>query len=81
MKRATVVAQFKYAAVKRATDGEEWTSFDVWKWNVFKLKWVRMINTACGYSTLANASITAREVSDEIEDMLRNNQKPPEALT
>lgn len=76
---AVVVAQYRWAVVKERTD-ESGKSYDVWEWNVWKLKWVRLSNTACGYGTLAGAQPVAKERSSEIQDMFDNNQRPPVAL-
>jgi hypothetical protein len=76
-----VVAQFDYAAVKQAPRGEgQPDSFDVWQWNIFKMKWVRLANTACGFGSLADAKPCAKEISDEIAAAILNNQHPPKPL-
>jgi hypothetical protein len=79
MAEAEIVAQFDWAAVKkRKKDGL--VSYDVWQWNVYKMKWVRLAN-AGGFGFLRDAAKCAKELSDETEQMLHNNQTKPPAIT
>jgi len=76
--------QLTYAAVKRreifpSYPGED-VVFDVWTWNVFKLKWTRMSQHGSGWTTLAAASEQARVMNDTTRDMLAANRDPPPAL-
>jgi hypothetical protein len=74
---ARVVKRYPWALVKLRLDEENEETFDVWRWNVYKLKWVRMSNTACGYSSLADAAEVAAVVSQETATMLVRNREPP----
>lgn len=83
--KADVVFRARWAAVKkrRYTDligGGTSFCYDIWQWNVFKMKWVRVLN-ACGYGDLEYAERDAREMSRETQEMLDNNRTPPEPLT
>lgn len=72
MKQAVVV-QFPYAAVKAGRDN----TFDIWTWNVYKVKWTRMNNHGCGFSSAADAAVPAKLSSDETAAMLLANRTPP----
>lgn len=77
--RQEIVKRYPWALIKKRPDPAaegEWC-FDIWRWNVYKLKWVRMSNTACGYSSLADAAATASIVSQETATMLVRNREPP----
>lgn len=56
------------------------TSYDMWEWNTYKMKWVRLSNHGSGFGELAVASKCAKERSDEIQAMLDNNRNHPPAL-
>lgn len=83
-KTSRVVAQYDWTAVKEVTDpsrqGLAATSYDVWEWNLFKTKWVRLSNSACGFGALLSAKRCADERSKEIVEMFRKNQNPPKPL-
>lgn len=94
-KRITsVVAQFAWTAVKEVTDDikvsglpygsppqfQRKTFYDVWEWNVWKLKWVRLSNTACGFGSKSAAVDCASERSDEIQAMFDSNKQIPTPL-
>jgi hypothetical protein len=79
--------QYRWAAVKArrieepGEDGiESYDVYDVWQWNLYKMKWVRLANTACGFSELRNAQACAKGLSDEIDQMLQANKNPPPSL-
>lgn len=75
-----IAKRFPWALVKKRLDpaGEPGDyAFDVWRWNVYKFKWTRMSNSACGYSSLADAAATAATVSQETATMLVRNREPP----
>lgn len=74
-----VVAQFDWCAVKMATV-EGYASYDMWEWNTYKMKWVRLANHGSGFGSLANAERCAKERSDEIQRMLDNNKNKPHPL-
>lgn len=81
--KPVVVAQFPWAAVKQTSvdlGSGPLPSFDVWQWNIHKMKWVRLSNTACGFSDLQGASAVAKEISDETQTALDNNRLPPPPL-
>lgn len=74
-----VVSQHPWTAVKqRVRDG--YTSYDMWEWNVWKMKWVRLANTGCGFGRLSDADRCALERSNEIAAMLANNAQTPPPL-
>jgi len=76
----TVVKQFPWAAVKKQIREDGIASYDVWQWNLFKMKWVRLANTACGFGSASDAAVSAKELSDEIDQMFKNNKNPPPSL-
>ena len=78
-KTATVVAQYEWAAVKEVIDGLR-PSYDIWEWNLYKLKWVRLTNTACGFGAKETACSIAQRRSNEISEMLKANSSPPAPL-
>lgn len=67
---------FRWAAVKRREINGD-ISYDVWQWNLFKLKWVRLSQTACGFYRLSDAKRVAKQLSDEIDRMFESNRQPP----
>ena len=71
-----VVAQFDWAAVKERETDESGIVFDIWKWNLYKMKWVRMYNGR-GFDRLEMAVAGAKEVSQETENMLSSNRRAP----
>ena len=84
MSKPVVVFRARWAAVKKRSytvliGGGTSVCYDVWQWNVYKMKWVRVAN-ACGYGELANAERDALEMSRETQEMLDNNRTPPEPL-
>lgn len=68
-----IIKQYPFAAVKKQK-----TFFDVWQWNLYKMKWVRLVSARFSDEVYANRS--AERISNEIEEMLKNNQKIPEPL-
>ncbi len=59
-----VVYQGKFSAVvRREEPGFDSPSYDVWRWNLLKRKWVRMANHASGFAELGHA----RPVCDDID--------------
>lgn len=80
-KASRVVSQFAWTAVKEVNDPQfSSPSYDMWEWNVWKLKWVRLSNTACGFGSKDGADSCAKERSDEIQAMLVANGKVPNPL-
>lgn len=84
-KRTTrVVTRYDWAAVKQVndtdSDGYPYVSYDVWTWNVYKGKWTRMSNHACGFGEKSYADEAAKEVSDETQRMFDTNKSKPEPL-
>jgi hypothetical protein len=77
--KSTVIYQTKYAAVKARDIGGDYR-YDVWVWNVWKCKWTRKSQHACGFTVIAPACQTADIYSLEIINMLRDNQLPPEPI-
>lgn len=75
-----VVARYDWACVKENKKKNGLVGYDVWQWNPYKLKWVRMSNHACGFGELHYASKAAKEISDETQAMLDNNQQKPAPL-
>ncbi len=76
-----VVLQFDWAAVKEnPPNGMKDISFDVWTWNVYKMKWTRMNNHGCGFGSATDAGVTAKSISDETAQMLAQNQSVPAGL-
>jgi len=75
--KAKVVKQYRWTAVKERINEDGAKSYDMWEWNVWKLKWVRLTNSACGFGQLVHAADEAKERSEEIQEMFDNNQRPP----
>lgn len=76
--KAITVTFFDWTAVKRRVSGpHKDISFDVWQWNLFKMKWVRLSHTACGFAYKKDADACAKRLSDEIARMLASNRAPP----
>jgi hypothetical protein len=76
-----VVLQYDWAAVKEnPTHGDKYVSYDIWTWNVYKMKWTRMSNHGCGFGSAADADLAAKSISDETARMLAQNQSPPAGL-
>lgn len=76
--------QLTYAAVKRREifpnyPGED-VVFDVWTWNVFKLKWTRMSQHGSGWTDFASAKEHAIVMNNITSHMLAANREPPPAL-
>lgn len=74
-----VVARFPWTTIKqrRPHDGlPAKILYDLWEWNVWKMKWVRVVSS-CGFWQLEYALQIAGERSNEIEQMLKNNQNHP----
>lgn len=78
--KSIVVVQYPYCAVKKRQNDDLSFSYDMWEWNVWKLKWVRLSMTGSGFGEISYADQAAKERNDEIEAMLRNNQTPPPRL-
>jgi oligoribonuclease NrnB/cAMP/cGMP phosphodiesterase (DHH superfamily) len=76
--KSTVVAQFRWTAIKERVLEDGSKSYDMWEWNVWKQKWVRLSNTACGFGQPPHD--LAQQRSREIQDMFDNNQRPPEPI-
>ena len=75
------VARFPWVTVRERIpdDCPECPLYDLWEWNLWKLKWVRMANHACGFGSSETAEAFARERSGEIARMLEaNRMEPPE---
>lgn len=82
--RTRTVARYDWAAVKERTvfdprHPEPIVGFDVWEWDVFRLKWTRMPK-AGGLGYLATASRLAEQRSNDIAAMLVNNREIPPKL-
>lgn len=75
--KAKVVKRLDWVTVKETTNQWGRPSFDIWQWNIFKMKWVRLSNTACGWSSLADSLPAARQLNSEVQDALDNNRQPP----
>lgn len=87
--KAITVSQFPWTAVKMRrrpiiANGVPQPhynySYDMWEWNVYKMKWVRLSNTACGFGEQSDADRCAKERSDEIQDMLDSNKNHPPVI-
>lgn len=78
-----VVWQGRYAAIKQRCD-DRFTPFetyyDVWTWNVWKMKWTRMSQHGSGFTRLSDAMPLGQEENDKIGLMLARNAMPPEPL-
>lgn len=76
--KGVIVAQFDWTFVKSvANPYGEGEVFDIWQWNLFKTKWTRLSNTACGYGELSDASRDAQKMSNDIQTMLDANRSIP----
>lgn len=78
--KSKAVRQFTYAAVKQRSVGQglvlEYV-YDIWTWNVWKLKWTRMSQHGSGWSSSDDAAVGAVLESDKIAVMLEKNREPP----
>lgn len=76
--KTKVAVQFTWTAVKeRAFEGESF--FDVWKWDIFKRRWVRLAQLASGFGCLNDAIQCARRLNHEIQtalDIAKTNPPP-----
>jgi hypothetical protein len=79
-----ITHQLDWAAVKENRHGEDtppiyWT-YDIWTWNVYKLKWTRMSQHGSGFGSAADALVGAKEENDRTANMLRNNKSKPRPI-
>lgn len=72
-----VVFRYDWCFIKRVKDSLGDYSYDLWKWNIFQNRWVRMSRTACGFGSLEDAKQAALDVSCEIETALSDNWGNP----
>lgn len=79
-KFSSVAWRGKRTAVKKVISGFDDVSYDMWEWNVWKRKWVRLGNTACGFGSLEDVKPIAEARDKEIADMLYINQQEPKPL-
>ena len=69
-----------FSLSERKRYGKTGYLWDVWTWNVFKLKWTRMANHGSGFTSLAAASETAQVMNNATRLMLAANREPPPAI-
>lgn len=65
-----------YSLSERIKHGHYETAYDVWTWNVWKMKWTRMAQHGCDWATLSHAMPTAQEEDAKIDLMLARNAPP-----
>ena len=72
-----ILKQYTWTAVKKNPNKHEpaFPYFDMYEWNPFKMKWVRISSARFGTFTLADNC--AKERSLEIQQMFDNNRTAP----
>ena len=79
----SVVTYYPWAAVKARVliENETFstTVYDVWKWSLFKRKWIKE-KKALGFETLWQAQECAKQLSADISDAVRLNKEEPAPL-
>lgn len=76
-RKAEIAAQHDWTLVKRVRQADGGNTYDVWAWNLARMKWARLANSACGYGRLEDADRDAKRMSDETQAMLDRNRTPP----
>ena len=77
---SNVVHQLDWAAVKKRPSPDGGDLFDIWTWNVYKLKWTRMSQHGSGFGSAKDALAGAMEENTRTANMLRDNQRKPKPL-
>ena len=77
-----IEAQFNWTAIKKVRNKyypDEYV-YDMYEWNLFKMKWVRL-TSASGFSDFENGARCALMRSNEIQAMFDQNKNPPKPIT
>jgi hypothetical protein len=75
-----VVWQGKRTAVKQITWPDETKSYDIYEWDLGKMRWKKNTHMR-GYGLQTHAVATAEKRDKEIQDMLDANREPPEPIS